>query len=343
MADYNINEHYSLPDKAKALAKDGKNVLPIIFTMNLNVDDFFKDIPFKECNRGISHVFRRDNEMAPSETRRAYKGIKSTKLGAHLVTEHIVVKQRLRSIDRMALLGLSDEAKKQELDNQDKGHQRRLGEDTVDVFFNGGIGEDGTLIRGLKERLDTISGNALGNVLSCGHSSAINNSRIYLVDWQLEFGAYGIYPTAFMGMGDLGVKSENFKLQKVVDPNDTEASYMAFEARHTAALGLAVGDNLKIACLANINTDEDGSNNFISGNGSRKIMKLLNLGHFNLGTTRMYCNEDIKTQFDILGNEKSNLTLSSVEVFGRKVDAFRQIPIRVLDRAILNNSCAVVS
>jgi len=344
MADYNINERWSLPDRAKA-STDGKSVLPIINTLNLKVDDFYMDVPFKYCNRGTKHLMRRANEMAASTTRRLYSGVKATKLGTQLIYEDIVAKERVRSIDEMALAGLDEGARATELLNQDKAHIRRLGEDGVDTFINGGVSEDGTLIRGLLTRLNTISGNSLNNVASCGHASATNNSRLLIVEWNPDGdeGAFGLIPSNWMGLGQLGVKSVNLGKKEVVDPSDVEGTYMAHRARHYLYTGLAVGDNLKIACLANINTDEDGSNNFISGNGARKIMKLINNGHFDRARTRIYCNADVKTQFDILGNEKSNLSLKPVEVFGKWVDAFREIPIRVLDNVILSNSQAVVS
>lgn len=345
MADYNINEEYSLMDKAKATYINGVSVLPIIRTLNLKVDDFYRDVPFKPCNRGTKHVLRRANEMVESQTRRLYQGVKATKMSTQIVVEDVVPKERVRSIDEMALVGLDEAGRVEELKQQDKSHIRRLGEDMVRSFFNGGVSEDSAEIRGLKQRLNTISDNSLENVDSCGHSSADNNSRLFIIEWDMDGdqGCFGIYPSGWMRMGELGVKSVDLGKQKVVDPNDTEKTYMAHEARHYGWTGIAVGDNLKIACLANINTDEDGSNNLISGHGSRKIMKLLNHGHFDRARTRIYCNEDIKTQFDILGNEKSNLSLTSVEVFGRWVDAFRKIPIRVLDSTVLTNSESVVS
>jgi hypothetical protein len=282
--------------------------------------------------------------MAPSQTRRLYAGVKATKQGTQLVYEDVVKKERLRSIDEAAFDGMEEAAMKEELKNQDMAHIRQLGEDGVDAFINGGTSEDGANIRGLSQRLSTISGNSLNNVASCGHASAEYNSRIYIVEWNPDgdIGCFGLIPSAWMNSGTLGVKSVNYGKQKVTDPNDAEASYMAHEARHYLYTGLAIGDNLKIACIANINTDEDGANNFISGNGARKLVKLLNNGHFDRSRTRIYVNSDIKTQLDILGTDKSNLYLTVETVFGKPVKAFQEIPIRVIDNAVLNSSQAVV-
>jgi len=341
MADYNINERWSMFDRAKA-SPDGKSVLPIINTLNLKVDDFFKDVPLKVCNRGLSLVFRRKNEMTASENIVPYYGIKPTKMGTQLVTEHVVKKGRLRSIAEDELDGLDEGARKSELRSQDEAHIRQLGEDGVYAFWHGGIAEDSSNIRGLYDRLSALNPSGLNNVLSLGNANASYNSSIYIVEWQIDFGCFGLIPSSWMGHGPLGVKSVNEGRVKTVNPNDVERTYMALDARHNLYTGLAVGDNLKIARLSNINTDENGSNNFISGYGSRKLYKLLENGHFDLSRTRIYINPDLSTQLQILGDEKGNLSLSSVEVFGRRVNAFRNIPVRVIDRVIIPSTETVV-
>lgn len=342
MADYNINERWSMFDRSKAFSPTGVP-LPIINTLNLKVDDFYKDVPQRVCNRGLSHLFRRKNEMTASETVVPYYGIKSTKMGTQIVTEHVVKKGRLRSIDEVEFDGLDAPAIKAELRAQDESHIRQLGEDGVYAFWHGGITEDSANIRGLYDRLNALNPSGLNNVISLGNTNASYNTSIFIVEWDLEVGCYGLIPAAYMGKGPLGVKSTNEGRVKTMNPSDTERTYMALDARHNLYTGLAVGDNLKIARLSNVNTDEDGSNNFISGNGSRKLFKLLENGHFDRSKTRIYVNPDISTQFQILGNEKGNLSLTSQEVFGRRVLAFREIPVRVLDKVIITSTETVVA
>ena len=342
MADYNINERWSMYDRAKA-SPDGKSVLPIINTLNLKVDDFYKDAPVKACNRGLVHLFRRKNEMTASENIVPYKGILSTKMGTQIVTEHVVKKGRLRHVDETELDGLDEAAKKAELRSQDEAHIQQLGEDGVYAFWHGGLTEDSANIRGLYDRLSALNTNGLNNVLSCGNANASYNSSIFIIEWQIDFGCFALIPSNWMGMGPLGVKSVNEGRVKSVNPDDSSRTYMGLDARHSLYTGLAVGDNLKIARLSNINTDENGSNNFISGYGSRKLYKLLENGHFDLSRTRIYVNPDIMTQLQILGDEKGNMSLSSVEVFGRRVNSFRNIPVRVLDRVIITSTEAVVA
>lgn len=341
MADYNINERWSMFDRAKAFA-NGRH-LPIINTLNLKVDDFYKDVPIKQCRFGLSDTFRRKNEMTASENIVPYYGIKSTKMGTQIVVEHVVKKGRLRSIDENELDGLSLEDQKSELRSQDEAHIRQLGEDGVYAFWHGGLTEASENIRGLYDRLSALNPSGLNNVISVGNSNASYNSSIFLIEWEIDFGCWGIIPSNWMGKGPLGVKSVNEGRVKTANPNDVERTYMALDARHSLYIGVAVGDNLKIARLSNINTDEDGSNNFISGHASRKLYKLLENGHFDLSRTRMYVNPDIMTQIQILGDEKGNLSLTSVEVFGRRVVAFRNIPIRVLDKVIIPSTETVVT
>lgn len=345
MADYNVNERWSLHERAKATFIDGKSVLPIINTLNLKVDDFFKDVPHKPCNRGLTHVIRRAHEMPSSTIRKAYSGVEASNAGSQIVVEHVVPREMVRKVDEVVLTGMDEAGIAMELESQDIRQQRKLGEDMVNAFFNGGLSEDSADVKGLSQRLDTISGNTLENVVSCGNNNASYNSSIYIVEWNMEGdeGAFGIYPSKYMGKGVLGVKTVDFGLVETVDATNVAATMMMWTARHYGWTGLCVGDNLKIARLANINTDVGGANNFISGNGSRKMIQLLNNGHFDLSRTRIYCNADIKSQIDVLGEEKSNVNLTPVEVFGKWVDAWKKIPIRMLDNAILTSTEAVVS
>ena len=344
MANYDINEQWTLLDRSKATA-DGKTTLPMIRIMDKKIDNFFMDVPFVECNSGLRHRVRRANQMTESTNRSFYSGVGSTKQGSQIVFEPVMLKERRREIDEDEIDTLANG--KEELKRQDMSHMMRLGEDVVDAFFNGGVTDGAENVRGLLARLASLNpsgtGNGLDNVLSNGNSNASYNTSIFIIEWAINEGAYGLYPPGFMKNTELGVSARDKQKEKVLDADDSTAAFYAYVAQFKAWLGLAVGDNLKIARLSNINTDVDSASNFISGNGHRRLFELLNRGRFDRSRTRLYMNSEMKTQFDILGSDKSNLFLSSREVFGRPVDVFQEIPIRVLDNTIIKTTETVVT
>lgn len=342
MTDYNINERWSLLDRSKA-------VTPLFRTMNLKVDGFFQEVPAVQANMGLIHRFSRDREMAASTNRAFYAGVGRTKFSKQVVYEHCMLKERRREIDEDELdtLGGDAEGKKEVLRQQDEAHIIKLGEDIVNAIFNGSVTDGGEHINGLKARLASLNpsgtGNGLNNVRSAGNANASYNSSIYVVEWNTQGGAFLIYPPNGMANTQYGVAVRDKKKEPKLDASDSTMTYYVYVAQFKAWVGLAVGDNLKIARIANINTATSGSKNFIDGNVDNILLSVLNNGHFDRARTRIYVNEDIMTQIEIYGKDKSNLNLSTGQVFGAPVPTFRGIPIRMLDNAIISSAETVVS
>lgn len=344
MSTLYINTKYTLLDRAKETS-DGKTVLPYIKVMNQLVDDFFMDVPFVEANMGLKHKIVRDTGMVASTNRTFYTGVKSSKLNKQIVYEDVMLKERRREIDEGEIDTLANPEVK--LRQEDEAHARRLGEDVVDAFINGNRADGAEHINGLLQRLDALNPTGLNNVISNGYTNGgSTTTRLLIVEWNTDEtgGAYGIMPSGnFARNAPLGVQIVDKGKEAIADTNDSTAKYYAYVAQHKAWLGLAVGNNRKIACLANINPTVGGSKSFADG-GTENLIKLLNNGRFDRNRTRIYCNTSVKTQMDIYALNKSNVLWSTTEVFGRPVTAFQgQIPIRVIDDTILTNTLAVVS
>lgn len=343
MSTIYINSKYTLLDRSKETS-DGKTVEPVIKVMNQLVDDFFMDVPFVEANMGLKHKIIRDTGMVASTNRTFYKGVVSSKLNKQVVYEDVMLKERRREIDEDEVDTLANPAVK--LRQEDEAHTRRLGEDVVDAFINGTQADGGEHINGLLQRLDALNPTGLNNVISNGYTSGgATTTSVLIVEWNTDEtgGAYGIYPPGWMKNTALGVSIKDKGKEPIADADDTTAKYYAYVAQFKAWLGLAVGNNRKIARLANINPTIGGSNSF-SDNGVANLIKLLNNGRFDRSRTRIYCNTTIKTQMDIYAMDKANVLWAPTEVFGRQVTAFQgAIPIRAIDDTILTNTQAVVA
>lgn len=339
MATIYINTKYTLLDRAKDTV-DGKTVQPLIKVMNELVDDFFADIPFVEANMGLKHRLVRDTGMAASTDRSMYKGVKSSKLNKQVVFEDVMLKERRREIDEDEVDTLANPAVK--LRQEDEAHARKLGEDVVYSFINGAKSDGGENIDGLLQRLGSLNPTGLNNVISNGHSST--GTSVLIVEWNTDEtgGAYGIYPPGWMKNTQLGVAVRDKGKEPIADADDTTAKYYAYVAQFKAWLGLAVGNNRKIARLANINATIGGSKAFTDG-GPQNLIRLLNGGRFDRARTRIYMNTTVKTQADIYALDKANLLWSTQEIFGRPTTVFQGMPIRVVDTTVLTDSQTLVA
>jgi hypothetical protein len=342
MATKYINTKLTLLDRAKRTA-EGRRVLPILSVMNELVDDFFMDVPFVACNMGLLHKVVRDTGMVDSTNRSLYQGVKPSKRNVQPVYEHIIQKARRREIDPDELHGMDDP--KEYLRQEDEGHIRKLGEDIVYEMINGVETDGSEYCKGLLARLDALNPTGLNNVMSNGGADATNNTSVLVVEWNPAkgAGAYGLYPTGFASNGPFGIEAKDLGEVTGADEDDSTAKLELLTARFKAYAGLAVGNNRKIARLANVNSSAwDNANSFVNG-GTERLVQLLHACRFDRSRTRIYVNTTVAAQMDIYALNKTNTLWPTSDVFGRPVKMFEGMPVRELDTTIISNAQSVVS
>ncbi len=339
MATKYINTKFTLLDRAKQ-SVDGKKMEPVIRVMDEKVDDFFKDVPFIQANMGLQHRILRDTGMVANTKRTFYSGVKSSKQNTQVVFEKVTLTERRREIDE----DLVDTATnmKEFLRQQDEAHARKLGEGIVNDFFNEAETSGSEFANGIFARLSALNPSGLNNVQSNSHSST--GTSLVVVEWNTDEtgGCYGIYPPGWVKNHNMGVSIRDKGREKILDEDDSTKTFYAYVAQFKAWMGLAVGNNRKIARLANINPTIGASKAFTDG-GPEALIKLLNDGRFDRARTRIYVNTTIKTQMEIYGLNKSNTIWGTSEIFGKEVDTFQKIPIRILDTTIISDSQALVA
>lgn len=336
------NTQFTLLDRAKRLSDDG-TAFDVVNVMNLvGVDDFFQDVPFQECNQSLTHRITRNTGMVDSENRKINQGTKSSKQNTQIVFEQTQKKERWRDMDAASLDGLTAANRAKVLKGEDDAHKSKLGQDVVKAVFNGA-----EAVEGLSSRLSALNPTTLNNVLSNGFTNdGSTTTRIYIIEWSVISGggAYCIYPSATGATANtqLGIYAKDWGFAPAPDPNDSTRMMTRAKAEFQAWVGLAVENNTKIGCIANINPSMTGNNNFSDGCVAL-LMQLIEEGQFNPVTSRIYVNTRVKAQMNVYAEKKNNVNWGVTEIFGRPVKTFLEIPIRTLDKAIITNTQAVVS
>lgn len=341
MATKYPNTVYTLLDRAKDTV-DGKTVLPTLQVMNrLGVDDFFMDVPFVEANMGLKHRIKRTSALPTSTNRTFYKGVAPNKTSKQVVYEDVMLKEQRREIDEDEVDSVANP--KELLRQEDEFHMEALGQDVVSAFFQGSVVDGSEHVNGLLARLDALNPTGLNNVQSAGYTTGgSTTTRILIVTWQPGQGCYGIFPTGHNSPGKLGVVARDKGKEAIADADDSTAKYYAYVAQFKAWLGLAVGDNRTIGCLANVNPTA-GATGAVDDALLDTFSTLLHSIRIDRARARIYVNQNVAAQLDNYSRKKNNVMWPTTEVFGRPVKNYQGIPIRELDNTILTNTQAVVS
>lgn len=328
-----INAQFTLLERAKRSA-DGKRILPLLDVMDqMGVDEFLKDVPYFQANRGLHHQHRRTTTR-PLPTRRLfYKGVSPSALTSQVIDEPVFLFEARSEIDE------------DEVDTVENGNEIRLQEDgaqaagMIDSFanaiFNDARTSGAEYVNGLKERMTTISHPGSGSLTSLpyvwdngGSSSTLTS--MYLVEWGPR-ATFAIYPSGNIKGTTLGVDARNKGKEKVTESSSSLNVYYAYVTQFKKWCGLVVRDDRKVTRIANIETAVGGSNRF----DEDILIRALAHGKFDRRRTRLYCNPYLSADLDIRAKDKGNVQWSSDEVFGKKVTTFLDIPIRVLDENII--------
>ena len=346
MADpYYPNAGYTLLDRLKETI-DGKNMAKIIQVMNyFGVADFFADWPAIEASHGLKHQVVRTTTI-PASTRQALDaGVRPTVTHSQGIWEDVVLFAQRRSIHNKRVDTLSPQGKMDKLRMEDDSHRRALGKDIVDNIFNDTSASGGEHINGLLPRLDSISGNNLENVVSAGFTSGgSTTTRLVIVELNPNDGAYMFYPPSqnMTNGGTYGIFEQDMGKEHITDPNDSLAVRYDWVAIFEAWLGLAVGNNLKMGAMVNINPTTGGTG-AIDDDFFDKLNHLLAKLDLDYSRTRMYINRTLGAEFNNYARKKNNVNWPTTEIFGKKPKDYLGIVIRELDDKIIKNTQAIVT
>lgn len=335
MATYDINQQWTLLERAKRSA-DGKKILPVLEVMNqLGVPDMLNDVPYIEANRGMQHRLVR-TASHPSSTRRTfYQGVARTATTTQVVNEEVCLFEQRSEIDEAHLDTLVNpkEARRQE----DRGHVAGMMEDLAYSIFNDARTSGSEYFDGLAPRMSALTypghtTTAIPYVWDNGGAAVTGYlSSVYIIEWGPQ-ACFCIYPSGSVKTGQYGIDIRNKGKEKVPQSDDVTKSYYAYVTQFVMWTGFGCADDRKVARIANIT---HSSNSTTAPFDEDILIKLLNHGRFDTSRTRIYMNAYIKSDMDIRAKDKANVNWTVENVFGKPTRAFLGIPVRVLDEVIL--------
>jgi hypothetical protein len=323
MSEINVNSKMSFMELSKRLHKDGAAMLDIAEVMT-ETNEMLEDIPWFQCNQILTEKIARRTSLPTGTWRKAYQGVASKASTTQVVEEPVALLEARSEIDEDIIDNAPD--KKATRRSEDVAFTQGLAQQLAEAFIAGKIAGNDGCFDGLQQRLNDLDQITVFDGGNAGGTS------VYVVDWG-RMGAYGIYPAAAANRGPLGLTintnpsgSANGK-EKAFDGNNNP--YYVYATQFKWWVGLAVKDELKIGRYCNINPTIGGSNSF----SEDKLIELLNRGHFNPATTRIYMNPTRLTQCEIRGKDKANMNWNSIDsaLGGKKLTTFRGVIVRRLD------------
>jgi len=316
MSEINVNSQLTFRELVNRTAPGDKDMAEIAEVM-AEKNELLLDIPWFECNQLVSEKFPRRTGLPTGTWRQAYQGV-ARKAST---TQPVVVP--------VALLEAGSEIDEDIVDNAPNPKEFRRSEDiafteglaqqVADAFIESTQAGSPEKFDGLQIHLNALSQT---NVIDGGNAGG---TSIYAVNWGRRR-TYGIYPAAAANRGPLGLTIKDKGREKVFDGSDNP--FYAFVTQFKWWCGLCVRDELTICRYANINPTQGGSNSF----DEDKLITLLNRCRMAPATTRIYCNQEIKTQMQIRAKDKGNIQwLPSNGLSGIPVVGFLGRPVRQLD------------
>ncbi len=327
-----LTSYYSLVEQAKRIDPDGK-LATIVEVLDREMGMMLQEAPWIASNDiWVNKTVRRGT--LPTGTRR--------KLNSGIAAE---VSRTTEVMDVIEMIGTYAEYDKDWIDSFPDPARARLQEAKA---FLEGLGQslcsdilycssfaDPDGMHGLAPRLNTLDAEF---VIGAGGSGG-DTTSIFVVTWG-ENEAYLTYPK---NMANLGIEHQNLGEVTLVEYDSTGLStgrkYQGYRDYFQAKCGLVVRHPKCIGRIANI--EASGATNTFNNND---LVTLLNNMKVN-ASTRIYMNQTVKTQAEILMLDKSNMYWTPADdgLGGQPFVKFRGIPCRMIDKAILLNTETVVA
>jgi hypothetical protein len=303
------------------------NLIEIAEVLNTS-KDLVQDSVWLEANQLNSHVGTRRTRLPAGAFRQANQGIAGDASSTRQVTEPIARLEGHSKIDEAILDVAPDKmlARSQE----DLAFVEGLGQTLETTTFYGNIAQSEESFDGFATRSD-YNANNLANVQNSGGSGSFTTS-LYIVEWGPRM-VHFVYPKA----SQAGLSTDDEGRRYVQDSSNTNKWLFMYVTKFCIQAGLFINDPRYVQRVCNIATT--GSTGILNDND---IIAALNKMPKAGGgpTARIYANRNLKTQFDILAKDKTNVNYFTENVFGEPMTIFRTVPIRLAE-ALTNAEVAI--
>ena len=321
--EVSLNAQYTLLELAKRTNRG--ETLRIAEVLNKK-NEIIQDAVWIEANQTLSHVDTRRTSLPTGTFRLANQGVATSTSGTRQITERICRLEDLSDIDEAILDLVKDkEGKRQQ---EDIAHIEGLGQTFVETFFYGNAATNPERVDGLSVREDW---DALADEYVYGAGgTGDDTTSLWIIEWGPD-AVFCVYPQGSAA----GLHFEDKGKQRV-EVSTGKFAYM-YESQFVQWFGIFVKDPRCVQRIANIETS--GSENTLDDNDILEAANQLpTMG--GSGDARIYVNRTLRTQFDILAKDKSNVNYTAETAFGVAVTRFRGIPIRMAEQ-IVNTETAI--
>lgn len=311
----------TLSEQMKQIGPSG-NYLEIVNVLS-QVNEMDIDAPYVMANDQFADVSSKVVSMPTIGNRRINRG---TFGGLGRTTQHkefIEILEARPFIDTLLLAGMPDGGAQARL-NQMKIFMEAMAQTKADHLLYGSNLLDGEVIDGFLTRLSDLTAS---NVYDMGGTGS-DTCSILLIDWD-PARCNLIFPRAVLnGNSNMGITEVDNGKQRITD--DAGGALDVLESVIRVAFGIKVLDDRNIARLANIESDGDANTMFATGQ-MRDLRKAINNLTSRGRKGNIYCNTDIKTQFDIWASESLGGLTMTKDVWGNPVTSLGPIQIRMMD------------
>jgi hypothetical protein len=303
-------------------------------------------LPLKSSNNILSNIATRTDSLPVASTRRFNEGILATASKNVPINDPIALFEDYSEVDK-DLWEIQNEPNSWRSD-QDMNHIEGLFQMMESMLLYGSLATSPGAFNGLATRFNNLTSRPNGdaswqpNVWDGGSTTASSVTSA----WMIEFGDdtfYGIYPPnspAGLSVRDLGEVTKEL----AAGTGATGANYL-YQVLRTMLrwyLGIQIADERCVQRIANINPTALAGNNF-DENIFIEAKNWLPRGGEAPGTV-ILVNRAIKTQIDIRAvSQKLNTYFTppsngTMDVFGKAVTRFQNIPIYVAEKILSTES-----
>jgi len=338
MTEFNMRDQLTLLELAKRMNLG--SLLAIVEVLD-TTNEWLEDAIWLEANQPMSHITTQRTSKPAGTWRAINEGVAPEASSTNQITEGMGILEAYSRVDvllaelsgnvaafrsgedKAFIAGLSDELSKVMFTDETGSASIHLPYGTIDSTperFNG-----------LPTRLDDAG---LFNVHPHGSAQGLtNDTSIYVVQWGRDK-VHMCYPK---GSPTLGVVHEN-KGQQTIDVTTVAGTPSLMEAlvsHFKLHAGLVVRDDRCIRRIPGFKTSMVGGVTYSfhdTGHpGHHKLIEVLNALPYKGKGARIYCNNTLKTQMDILAVDKSNVMYNIENWSGRNITTFKGVPIRRVD------------
>lgn len=326
---YNNTGLATMYDIAQQLRSGGNEMAAQVVELQAKTNRFWEVFPMRPCNDNTREKAQIRTSLPEVAWRMINRGVAPTKSSMEQVAFTTGGVEAIAQIDER-LMQLNKNSNTFRL-NENYAHQEAMSQKMATTFFYGDEKNCPAGFTGLSAYYYDKAGQEDIYADQIVDAGGTGNKLTSL--WVVTFApdtVYGIVPDGIPG----GYQYKDNGRVKVKD--DLGREYWGYESQYNWDVGLCVRDPRYVARLANIDTTNTSTTDFID-----KLIEVYDcIENPDHGRTVILCNRKVQTMINIIAQKKNNVNLSLEDFGGKRIQHFWGSPILRND-AILNTESKI--